>query len=136
MVFVRDVYGEDNLEENLRFVPDALDGKGTPRGIISNYLLKDFYKDHCSTHQKRPIYQMLDFGKKNGFKCLIYMHRYQPDLLARVRTDYVHEQQERYRTQLAHLEEAVAQADTRNAGPRRHRLRGFVSGSVKLNTSA
>lgn len=54
---------------------------------------------------------MLDFGKKNGFKCLIYMHRYQPDLLVRVRTNYVHEQQERYRTQLAHLEEAVAQVD-------------------------
>lgn len=110
--FVRDVYGEDTLEENLRFVSDALGGKGTPREVIRNYFLKDFYKDHCSTYQKRPIYWMLDSGKKNGFKCLIYMHRYQPDLLARVRTDYVHEQQERYRTQLAHLEETVAQADT------------------------
>lgn len=111
MDFVRDVCAEDALEENFRFVSDALDGKCTPREIIRNYFLKDFYKDHCSTHQKRPIYWMLDFGKKNGFKCLIYMHRYQPDLLVRVRTNYVHEQQERYRTQLAHLEEAVAQVD-------------------------
>ena len=110
--FVRNVYGEDTLEENLRFVADALGGKGTPREVIRNYFLKEFYKDHCKTYQKRPIYWQVDSGKKNGFKALFYLHRYQPDLLARIRTDYVHEQQERYRTQLAHLEDALAQADT------------------------
>lgn len=68
MDFVRDVCAEDALEENLRFVSDALDGKCTPREIIRNYFLKDFYKDHCSTYQKRPIYWMLDFGKKNGVR--------------------------------------------------------------------
>ena len=108
---MRDVCAEDALEENLRFVSDALDGKCTPREIIRNYFLKDFYKDHCSTHQKRPIYWMLDFGKKNGFKCLIYMHRYQPDLLARIRTDYVHEQQERYRAQTGYANDALAGAE-------------------------
>lgn len=103
--WVRATYGEETLEENLQFIAEALGGKGTPRDVIRNYFLKDFYKDHCKTYKKRPIYWLLDSGKKNGFKALIYMHRYQPDLMARVRTDYVHEQQERYRTQLAHLEE-------------------------------
>lgn len=107
--FVRKVYGEETLEENLRFVADALGGKGTSRDVIRNYFLNDFFADHCSTYSvtgsgKRPIYWLFSSGKKNGFKALIYMHRYQPDLLARMRTDYVHEQQERYRTQLQMLE--------------------------------
>lgn len=108
--FVEIVFGEDSLEDNLTFIVDALGGKGTAREIIRNYFLKDFYKDHCRTYKKRPIYWLFDSGKKNGFKALIYMHRYQPDLLARMRTDYVHEQQERYRTQLAHLADAIEQA--------------------------
>lgn len=107
--FVRKVYGEETLEQNLRFVADALGGKGTSREVIRNYFLNDFFADHCSTYSvtgsgKRPIYWLFSSGKKNGFKVLIYMHRYQPDLLARMRTDYVHEQQERYRTQLQMLE--------------------------------
>ena len=107
--FVRKVYGEETLEENLHFVADALGGKGTSREVIRNYFLNDFFSDHCSTYSvtgsgKRPIYWLFSSGKKNGFKALIYMHRYQPDLLARMRTDYVHEQQERYRTQLQMLE--------------------------------
>ena len=108
--FVRKVYGEETLEENLRFIADALGGKGTAREVIRNYLLNDFYADHLKIYQKRPIYWQFSSGKKNGFKALIYMHRYQPDLLARMRTDYVHEQQERYRTQLTMLEESVDSA--------------------------
>ena len=110
--FVRKVYGDDTLEENLKFIADALGGKGTPREVIRSYFLNDFYKDHLKTYQKRPIYWLFDSGKKNGFKALIYMHRYQPDLLARLRTDYIHEQQERYRTQLAMLEEHAQTAST------------------------
>ena len=108
--FVEVVYGKETLEENLRFIADALGGKGTPREVIRNYLLNGFYADHLKTYQKRPIYWLFDSGKKNGFKALIYMHRYQPDLLARMRTDYVHEQQERYRTQLTMLEDAARAA--------------------------
>ena len=108
--FVETVYGQDTLEENLQFIADALGGKGTPREVIRSYFLNDFYADHCKIYQKRPIYWLFDSGKKNGFKALIYMHRYQSDLLARMRTDYVHEQQERYRTQLAHLSDALEQA--------------------------
>ena len=108
--FVRTVYGEDTLEENLRFIADALGGKGTSRQVIRSYFLSDFYADHLKTYQKRPIYWLFSSGKKNGFKALVYMHRYQPELLARMRTDYVHEQQERYRTQLQLLEVSVSGA--------------------------
>lgn len=108
--FVRVVYGEDTLEENLKFIADALGGKGTPREVIRAYFLNDFFSDHCKTYQKRPIYWLFDSGKKNAFKALIYLHRYQRDLLARMRTDYVHEQQERYRTQLSHLADALEHA--------------------------
>ena len=110
--FIETVYGSDTLEENLKFIADALGGKGTPRDVIRSYFLSDFYADHCKTYQKRPIYWLFDSGKKNGFKALIYMHRYQPDTIARIRTDYVHEQQARYRTAIAGLEDRVATAAT------------------------
>jgi len=105
--FVRVVYGVETLEENLKFIADVLGGKGTPREVIRSYFLNDFYTDHCKIYQKRPIYWLFDSGKKNGFKSLIYLHRYQSDLLAKLRTDYVHEQQERYRTQLSHIAAAL-----------------------------
>jgi len=108
--FVRRVYGEDTLEQNLTFIADALGGKGASREVIRAYFLNDFYKDHLKIYQKRPIYWLFSSGKKNGFKALIYMHRYRPDLLARMRTDYVHEQQERYRTQLTMLEDSLEKA--------------------------
>ena len=101
--FIRKVYGEDTLEENLKFIAHALGGKGTPREVIRGYFLNGFYADHCKAYQKRPIYWLFDSGKKNGFKALTYLHRYSRDLLAKLRTDYVHEQQERYRTQLSHI---------------------------------
>lgn len=109
--FIRAAYGSETLEQNLQFIADALGGKGTARQIIRTYFLKDFYKDHCKTYKKRPIYWQFDSGKKNGFKALIYMHRYTPDLLARVRTDYVHEQQERYDTQISHLQDDLVSAE-------------------------
>ena len=111
--FVKTVYGEETLEENLKFIADALGGKGSPKEVIRNYFIKDFYKDHCKIYQKRPIYWLFDSGKKNGFKALIYMHRYQPDMIARIRTDYVHQQQSRYRTSLEDLERRMEDADTR-----------------------
>lgn len=112
--FMRVAYGAETLEENLRFVADALGGKGTSRDVIRSYFLKEFFKDHCQTYKKRPIYWQFDSGKKNGFKALIYMHRYQSDLLARVRTDYVHQQQERYRAQVSYAEDALATAEKGN----------------------
>lgn len=110
--FVKTVYGAETLDENLKFIADALSGKGQPKDVIRNYFLNDFYADHCKIYQKRPIYWLFDSGKKNGFKALIYMHRYQPDTIARIRTDYVHEQQARYRTAIADLEQRIANAST------------------------
>lgn len=110
--FVKVVYGAETLEENLKYIAAALEGKGTPREIIREYFLKEFYKNHVKEYQKRPIYWMFDSGKKNGFKCLIYMHRYQPDTIARIRTDYVHGQQSRYRTAIADVEDRMQDAST------------------------
>jgi hypothetical protein len=110
--FVEVVYGVGTLEDNLRFIADALGGKGSSREVIRSYFINDFYADHVKVYQKRPIYWLFDSGKKNGFKCLIYMHRYQPDTIARIRTDYVHEQQSRYRTAIADFEGRVANAGT------------------------
>ncbi len=105
--FIETVYGKETLSENLRFIADALGGSGQPKEVIRNYFLNDFYADHCKIYQKRPIYWLFDSGKKNGFKALIYMHRYAPDTIARMRTDYVHEQQARYHTALSDLERRV-----------------------------
>lgn len=104
------VYGADTLEENLQFVAEALGGKGTPREVIRSYFLNDFYADHLKTYQKRPIYWLFDSGKKNGFKALIYLHRYRRDTVARVRTDYVHELQSRYHTAILDLRDRVEDA--------------------------
>lgn len=105
--FVETVYGKDTLEDNLSFIASVLGGKGTSREVIRNYFLNEFYKDHCKTYQKRPIYWLFDSGKKNGFKALIYLHRYQPDLIARLRTQYVFEQQSRYKDQIEMFERQV-----------------------------
>lgn len=92
--FVKIVYGSDTLEENLDFIANALGNKGdTSREVIRNYFLKDFYTDHLKVYQKRPIYWLFDSGKQNGFKALIYMHRYDADTVGRVRTDYLHRAQ-------------------------------------------
>lgn len=110
--FVRKVYGDETLEQNLQFVADALGGKGTSRDIIRSYFLNGFYADHLKQYQKRPIYWLFDSGKKNGFKCLIYMHRYQPDTIARIRTDYIHEMQSRYRTAIDGVEKQLESASS------------------------
>lgn len=115
--FVSVVYGSDTLEENLKFISDALGGKGNPRDVLRNYFLNDFFKDHCNTYQvtgsgKRPIYWLFDSGKKNGFKALVYIHRYAPDLIARMRTGYIHPQQARYRTQVELLQSQIDDASS------------------------
>lgn len=113
--FGRTVYGSDNLEANLQFISDALGGKGNPREVLRNYFLNDFFKDHCNTYQvtgsgKRPIYWLFDSGKKNGFKALVYIHRYTSDLIARMRTGYIHPLQSQYRTQIEMLNNQIDEA--------------------------
>ncbi len=132
--FIEVVYGSDTLEENLKFIADALGGKGTPRDVIRSYFLGDFYADHCKTYQKRPIYWLFDSGKKNGFKALIYMHRYQPDTIARIRTDYVHEQQSRYRTAIDDLESRIAAASTAERVKLNKQLKKLQEQDTELRT--
>lgn len=113
--FVKCAYGEETLEENLQFISNALGGKGAPRDVLRNYFLNDFFKDHCNTYQvtgsgKRPIYWQFDSGKKNGFKALVYIHRYTPDLIARMRTGYIHPLQSQYRTQIDMLNSQIEEA--------------------------
>ena len=110
--FIRTAFGADEktLEANLNFIAAALGGNGSARDVIRAYFNNVFYADHCKTYQKRPIYWLFDSGKKNGFKCLIYMHRYQKDTIARIRTDYLHEQQSRYRTAISDLQNRIDNA--------------------------
>lgn len=132
--FIEAVYGKDTLEENLKFIADALGGKGQPKDVIRNYFLKDFYKDHCKTYQKRPIYWLFDSGKKNGFKALIYMHRYQPDTIARIRTDYVHEQQARYRTAIDDIEQRLQTATSSDRVKLNKALKKLTEQNTELRT--
>ena len=110
--FIKIAFGADEkmLEANLNFIATALGGNGSARDVIRAYFNNGFYADHCKTYQKRPIYWLFDSGKKNGFKCLIYMHRYQKDTIARIRTDYLHEQQSRYRTAISDLQNRIDNA--------------------------
>ena len=92
--FVKTCFGEENLEENLDFIADALAKNKKPsREKIREYLLKNFFNDHKKTYKKCPIYWQFNSGKENGFNCLVYMHRYEPSLVARIRTDYLHKTQ-------------------------------------------
>lgn len=113
--WLRTVYGEEHYQENLQFISDALGGKGSPLENIRSYFLNDFYKDHCKTYKKRPIYWLFDAGRKNSFKALVYIHRYDRDTMARMRTGYVYKQQELYKTRIEtykkRVDTAASQAD-------------------------
>ena len=111
--FVKTVYGADTLEENLDFIANALGNKGdTSREVIRNYFLKDFYADHLKVYQKRPIYWLFDSGKQNGFKALIYMHRYDADTVGRVRTDYLHRAQKYIETAMQSAQYTIDKASS------------------------
>ena len=107
------VYSEDTLEENLDFIAKALGNKGnTSREIIRNYFLNDFFKDHCQTYSvtgsgKRPIYWLFDSGKQNGFKALIYLHRYNADTVGNLRIDYLHRMQRIYESEIERMQDTV-----------------------------
>ncbi|NLC27080.1 MAG: BREX-1 system adenine-specific DNA-methyltransferase PglX, partial [Fastidiosipila sp.] len=111
--FIKAVYGQETLEENLNFIADALGGKDDEsRAVIRNYFLTDFFRDHCKTYSvhgsgKRPIYWLYDSGKQNGFKALIYMHRYNDQTHATVRVKYLHELQKKYRSSIDSLENEI-----------------------------
>lgn len=106
--WLKKVYGADTLEENLDFIAKALGNKGaTSREVIRNYFLKDFFADHCKIFQKRPIYWLFDSGKQNGFKALIYLHRYTPDTIGNVRIDYLHRMQRVYENEIDRMQDMI-----------------------------
>ena len=125
--WLKKVYGEDTLEENLDFIANALGNKGkTSREVIRNYFLKDFFKDHVKTYQKRPIYWLFDSGKQNGFKALIYMHRWNADTIGNVRVEYLHRIQRVYEKEIARMQEIIDNSDDNkeisNATKRKEKL--------------
>lgn len=107
------VYGADTLEANLDYIAKALGNKGsTSREIIRNYFLNDFFKDHCQTYSvtgsgKRPIYWLFDSGKQNGFKALVYLHRYTPDTIGNLRVDYLHKMQRIYESEINRMQDTI-----------------------------
>ena len=108
ILFIEKVYGHNTLERNLDFVADALGTKGSSsREKIRNYFLNEFYKDHCNNYSKRPIYWLFDSGKQNGFKCLIYIHRYNPDTVGLIRSDYLTKTQSMIENALENAEYAI-----------------------------
>ena len=108
-----EVFGKDNLETNLDYIAKAIGGKGsTSREVIRNYFLNDFFKDHCQTYSvtgsgKRPIYWLFDSGKQNGFKALVYLHRYTPDTIGTVRVDYLHKLQRIYENEINRMQDMI-----------------------------
>ena len=106
--WLKTVYGTDTLEENLDFIAGALGNKGTTsREVIRNYFLKDFFADHCKIYQKRPIYWLFDSGKQNGFKALVYLHRYTPDTIGKLRVDYLHRLQRVYASEIERMQDMI-----------------------------
>lgn len=106
--FVKVVFGEDTLEANLEFVAKALGNKGnTSRDVIRNYFLNDFFKDHCKIYQKRPIYWLFDSGKQNGFKALVYMHRWNADTIGNMRVEYLHRIQRTYEKEIEREQDTI-----------------------------
>lgn len=125
--WLKKVYGEDTLEENLDFIANALGNKGkTSREVIRNYFLTDFIKDHIKTYQKRPIYWLFDSGKQNGFKALVYMHRWNADTIGNVRVEYLHRIQRVYEKEITRMQEIIDNShdnkETSNATKRKEKL--------------
>ena len=111
--WLKKVYGADTLEQNLDFIANALGNKGdTSRDIIRSYFVNDFFKDHCQTYSvtgsgKRPIYWLFDSGKQNGFKALIYLHRYNADTIGNLRVDYLHRMQRVYESEIGRMQDMM-----------------------------
>lgn len=121
--FIRTVYGADTLEENLTFIADALGTRGnTSRERIRNYFLNDFIKDHIKIYQKRPIYWMFDSGKQNGFKALVYMHRWNADTTGNVRVEYLHKLQRIYENEIRQAQDVAETGSGREVSAAQKRI--------------
>ena len=125
--FIRIVYGTETLEENLDFIAKGLSNKGnTSREVIRNYFLNDFIKDHIKVYQKRPIYWLFDSGKQNGFKALVYMHRWNADTVGNMRVEYLHRMQRVYEKEIERMQDIIDNSkdnrEVNQASKRREKL--------------
>lgn len=121
--FIRTVYGAYTLEENLTFIADALGTRGnTSRERIRNYFLNDFIKDHIKMYQKRPIYWMFDSGKQNGFRALVYMHRWNADTTGNVRVEYLHKLQRIYENEIRQSQDVAETGSGREVSAAQKRI--------------
>ncbi|WP_085721968.1 BREX-1 system adenine-specific DNA-methyltransferase PglX [Limosilactobacillus reuteri] len=114
--FLRITFAPSSLNDNLHFIAKTLDPKKSERGesdeqIIRNYFLNDFYKDHDKTYHKRPIYWQFNSGRNDGFKALMYLHRYNKDELAMVR-NYLHDLQAAYSNTIKFNDEQETKSST------------------------
>lgn len=137
--WLKKVYGEDTLEENLDFIANALGNKGkTSREVIRNYFLTDFIKDHIKTYQKRPIYWLFDSGKQNGFKALVYMHRWNADTIGNVRVEYLHRIQRVYEKEIIRMQEIIDNShdnkEISNATKRKEKLQKQIKETKDYDT--
>ncbi|MGN1114515.1 MAG: BREX-1 system adenine-specific DNA-methyltransferase PglX [Oscillospiraceae bacterium] len=137
--WLKKVYGEDTLEENLDFIAKALGNKGkTSREVIRNYFLSDFIKDHIKTYKKRPIYWLFDSGKQNGFKALVYMHRWNADTIGNVRVEYLHRIQRVYEKEILRMQEIIDNShdnkEISNATKRKEKLQKQIKETKDYDT--
>ena len=136
--WLKKVYGEDTLEENLEFIANALGNKGkTSREVIRNYFLNDFIKDHIKIYQKRPIYWLFDSGKQNGFKALVYMHRWNADTVGNLRVEYLHRMQRVYEKEIDRMKEIIDTSkdnkEIKNATVRKEKLQKQLQETQKYD---
>lgn len=111
--WIRIVFGDNNYERNIEYIASALDVKGSSaKDKIRYYFVNEFYKYHSTTYStngsgKRPIYWMFDSGKQNGFKALIYMHRYNADTIGNLRVDYLHQMERVYESEINRMQDTI-----------------------------
>ncbi len=115
--FVRTVWGEEHLQENLEFIAESLclyaikPKKGeSALETIRRYLSTQFWKDHMKMYKKRPIYWLFSSGKEKAFECLVYLHRYNDATLSRMRTEYVVPLLARYQANIDRLNDQLDEA--------------------------
>ena len=144
--FVKTVWGDENLSENLEFVAEslclhALKPLSTKKGssesamdTVRRYFSTQFFKDHCKTYKKRPIYWLFSSGKEKAFECLVYLHRYNEGTLSRMRTEYVTPLMGKYDAQHTLLSEQQLQATGTEARGIEKELKSLEKKQAELRT--
>ena len=120
ITYIENVYGKDNLFKNLDYLAEIIGKRGTETSedTLRRYFVNDFYNNHVQIYQKRPIFWLFDSGKKNGFKCLIYYHRYNEQTVSKIRVDYLHKTISVYENNLSEIDYKLNNEDLNVADKR------------------